>query len=190
MCSLNNNKQLRSHYPAETTKLCQWLWHLLWARLCHHLPPPPSTMGGTTLIFILFSFFLFFFFFLFRAAPVAYGGSQSRGPIGAEATGLHHSYSNAGSLTHRPRIEPSTSWFLVSFVSAAPQQERQVDILAPVFWAIMYALLLDTCPEWTLLGHRGWDVFSWCHEVFQSIVPAYSHQLGTRVLHASHPANI
>ena len=28
-----------------------------------------------------FSFFFFFFFFLFWAAPVAYGGSQARGPI-------------------------------------------------------------------------------------------------------------
>ena len=30
-------------------------------------------------------------FICFRAAPVAYGGSQARGPVGAVATGLHHS---------------------------------------------------------------------------------------------------
>ena len=37
----------------------------------------------------LFFFFLFFFFFcLFRAAPVAYGGSQGRGLIGTVAAGL------------------------------------------------------------------------------------------------------
>ena len=36
-----------------------------------------------------------FFFFLFRASPAAYGGSQARGPIGAAATGLHHSHSNS-----------------------------------------------------------------------------------------------
>ena len=41
-------------------------------------------------IFFVFSSF-------FRAAPVAYGGSQSRGLIGATATGLHHSHSNARS---------------------------------------------------------------------------------------------
>ena len=42
--------------------------------------------------------FLFFFFFVFsRAAPSAYGSSQARGLIGALATGLHQSYSNAGS---------------------------------------------------------------------------------------------
>ena len=32
----------------------------------------------------------FFFFLYFRAAPVAFGGSQSRGRIGATAAGLHH----------------------------------------------------------------------------------------------------
>ena len=45
--------------------------------------------------------FLFFCLFAFpRATPMAYGGSQARGQIGAVATGLHHSHSNAGSLTH------------------------------------------------------------------------------------------
>ena len=39
-----------------------------------------------------FSFFLFSFCFcLFRAAPMAYGGSQAGGQIGATAAGLHHS---------------------------------------------------------------------------------------------------
>ena len=67
-------------------------------------------------------------FCLFRAVPVAHGGSQPTGPIRAAATG--HSHSNARSapqltyimaqgkarsLIHwtRPRIEPATSWFLV-----------------------------------------------------------------------------
>ena len=51
------------------------------------------------------SFFLFLSFFscLFRATPSAYGGSQSRGPIGAVTAGLHHSYSNAGS---EPHVQP------------------------------------------------------------------------------------
>ena len=44
--------------------------------------------------------FFSFFFLLFRAAPVAPGSSQARGLIGAAAAGLHHSHSNAGSLTH------------------------------------------------------------------------------------------
>ena len=38
-------------------------------------------------------------FCLFRAAPVAYGGSQARGQMGASAAGLRHSHSKA-------RLEP------------------------------------------------------------------------------------
>ena len=33
----------------------------------------------------------------FGATPVAYGGSQARGRVGAAAAGLHHSHSNTGS---------------------------------------------------------------------------------------------
>ena len=61
------------------------------------------------------SFFFFFlnFFGLFVfvvvvaiswAAPAAYGGSQARGRIGAVATGLRQSHSNAGS---EPRLQPT-----------------------------------------------------------------------------------
>ena len=40
------------------------------------------------------------------AAPAAYGGSQARGLIGAVATHLHHSHSNAGSKPcPRPRSQ-------------------------------------------------------------------------------------
>ena len=45
--------------------------------------------------------FIYFLSFVFRAAPEAYGGSQARGPIGAVATDLHQSHSNAGS---KPRL--------------------------------------------------------------------------------------
>ena len=47
--------------------------------------------------------FIYLFFCLFafsRATPAEYGGSQARGLIGAVATDLRHSHSNAGSLTH------------------------------------------------------------------------------------------
>ena len=55
------------------------------------------------------SFFLSFFSFfgLFAiswAAPAAYGGSQARDLIGAVATGLRQSHSNAGS---EPRLQPT-----------------------------------------------------------------------------------
>ena len=43
-------------------------------------------------------------FCLFRATPVAYGGSQARGQIGAVATGLCQSHSNAGS---EPSLQPT-----------------------------------------------------------------------------------
>ena len=42
----------------------------------------------------------FFFFFFFWATPVAHGGSQASGPIGATAAGLYHSHSNAASELH------------------------------------------------------------------------------------------
>ena len=54
----------------------------------------------------LFFYYFYCLFFAFsRAAPVAYGGSLARGPIGAEAASLHHhSHSNTMNLnvtTHK-----------------------------------------------------------------------------------------
>ena len=92
----------------------------------------------------LFYFILLFYFTvfrLFRAVPVAYGGSQDRGLIGVTAAGVCHSHSHTsyephlqptphlkampGSLTHwaRPGIEPVSSWILVGFVATEPQWE-------------------------------------------------------------------
>ena len=64
--------------------------------------------------FVFLFFCVFFVFFVFCllsfvvvvvaiswAAPAAYVGSQARGGIGAVATGLHQSHSNAGS---EPRL--------------------------------------------------------------------------------------
>ena len=56
------------------------------------------------LFFILFYIFIFCLFAFSRAAPAAYGGSQARGPVGAVATGLRQSHSNAGS---EPRLQPT-----------------------------------------------------------------------------------
>ena len=58
-------------------------------------------MGLQYFLFFL-SFFLLilkknFFNCLFRATPVAYGGSQARRPIRATAASLRHSHSNARS---------------------------------------------------------------------------------------------
>ena len=50
-----------------------------------------------------FFFVCFLGVLLFRAAPAAYGSSQTRGRIGAIAAGLHHRHSNAESeLLPRP----------------------------------------------------------------------------------------
>ena len=52
-----------------------------------------------------FSFFFFFVFLLFLWATLkAYGGSQARGRIGAAATSLRQSHSNAGS---EPHVQPT-----------------------------------------------------------------------------------
>ena len=66
---------------------------------------------------LIFSFFFFVFcLFVFVvvvvvvvvaiswAAPAAYGGSQARGRIGAVATSLRQSHSNAGS---EPHLQPT-----------------------------------------------------------------------------------
>ena len=58
------------------------------------------------LLFFFVAVVLFLFCLLsFRAVPTAYGGSQARGSIGAGATRLHHSHSNAES---EPHLQPVT----------------------------------------------------------------------------------
>ena len=56
------------------------------------------------LIFIVSSseqkFFFLSFFCIFRAVPMAYVGSQARGPVRAVNASLHQSHSNMGSEPH------------------------------------------------------------------------------------------
>ena len=42
----------------------------------------------------------FIIIILFRATPMAYGGSEAKGLIGDVAAGLHHNHSNVGSETY------------------------------------------------------------------------------------------
>ena len=80
----------------------------------------------------IFFYIIIIIILLFRAAPMAYGGSQARSQIRAPAAGLHHSHSNtrssvnyatthtnARSLTNwaKPGIEPTSSWILAGFVT-------------------------------------------------------------------------
>ena len=88
-------------------------------------------------IFLLPPLFLLLLSDFLTAAPVTYGSSQARGGTGAAAAHLCHSHSHTGSatytkahsntrsLTHwvRPGMEPTSSWILAGFVSAAPQRE-------------------------------------------------------------------
>ena len=69
--------------------------------LFHH------TFFLVNLAFPIILYWVFFFFLVFVCgwvgAPVAYGVSQTRGPIGAVAAGLHQSHSKGGSkLCLRP----------------------------------------------------------------------------------------
>ena len=54
--------------------------------------------------------FIYVFFAISWATRAAYGGSQARGPIGAVATGLRQSNSNAGSVL---RLQP-TPWLMAT----------------------------------------------------------------------------
>ena len=61
---------------------------------------------------------------LFRAAPVAYGGSQARGPNGAVAAGLRQSHSNAGSEPHVPPTLQLTA--MLNLLSKARDRTRNL----------------------------------------------------------------
>ena len=54
------------------------------------------------------------------ATPMAYGGSQARGPIGAVATGLHQSHSNTGSKLH---LQPTPQ--LIAMPDPQPTEQGQ-----------------------------------------------------------------
>ena len=114
--------------------------------LTAHGPPCSDTFssvqrGRKRVIWVPSNLELFSSFGLFRATPIAYGGSQARGRIGAAAACLHHSHSHSHARSElylqpapqltatldpsptEPGIEPVSSWILVRFVSTAPQRE-------------------------------------------------------------------
>ena len=101
----------------------------------------PRTIPRIMLILIIFLFVYKFFFFIFfvflRPHPQYKDVPRLGGPIGTIGASLRHSHSNARSVTYttahgntrslthwaRPGIEPTTSWFLVRFVSVVPWWE-------------------------------------------------------------------
>ena len=101
--------------PARTTATATWdpslicdLYHSNASSLTHGARPGIEPISSWILVgFIIaepqwelpFSSF-FFSFCLFRATPLAYGGSQARGRIGAVAASLCQRHSNAGSKSY------------------------------------------------------------------------------------------
>ena len=63
-----------------------------------------TTYSSIIIIIIFLVFFVVVVVAISWAAPAAYGGSQARGRIGAVATSLRQSHSNAGS---EPRLQPT-----------------------------------------------------------------------------------
>ena len=68
---------------------CEWPTPQLWQ---HQILNPLCHSNSSLSCFV--------FYCLFWAVPKAYGSSQARGSIGAAASGLHHSRSNARSEPH------------------------------------------------------------------------------------------
>ena len=87
-----------------------------------------------------------YLFLLFSATPVAYGGSQTRGRIGATAAGLHHSHRNI-------RSEPRSDSIRVCDLCSNLQQHW---ILNPLIEARHWTqILMGTSRVCNLLSHNG-----------------------------------
>ena len=78
------------------------------------------------LFFLFFVCFVFVFFAISWAAPVAYGGSQARGQIGAVAASLHQSHSNTRS---EPHLQPTPQ--LTETPDPLPTEQGQGPNLQP-----------------------------------------------------------
>ena len=90
----------------------------------------------------------FFFFFLFRASPMAYGGSQAKGLIRAIAASIRQSHSNVRSEPHLwpiPDLPPQHQ--ILNPLSAA--RDRTCNFLVPIW--------IRFC--WTTLGTPEFSSF-------------------------------
>ena len=76
----------------------------------------------SSVFFVLFCFV----FCLFRAAPMAYGGSQASGPIGTVAADLHHSYISVGS---EPRLWPTPQLMAIRILNPLSRARDGTHIL-------------------------------------------------------------
>ena len=103
---------------------------------------------------------LLLLFLLFRAAFMANGNSQARGPIRTAASGLRHSHIGSWTQWTRPGIEPTSSWILAEFVTAELQQE----LLGFYFfkhWEFLPRVLdLGVGGRWVMFRHLSWWLWS------------------------------
>ena len=95
-CPYDKNHQIRA---------CRFPYHLIKCRKVGYYfcnLPCDALLSSFKKPNLGFFFFLnpFFVCVFSRAAPTTYGGPQARGPIGAVATGLHHSHSHTRSEPH------------------------------------------------------------------------------------------
>ena len=158
-----------------------YLKHLI---LSHIIVRP--LLWSNHLFFFFFSFFfsfLFLLYWLFRAAHMAYEGSQARGQnqscscwptpqqrqIWAASVTYTTALGNSGFLTQwaRPGIEPASSWMLVGFISTEPQWE----LLVLSFWSLpsltcfmdvnihMFFLAFRPCPTIDCSHYCNWSYF-------------------------------
>ena len=125
-------KNIRLDGGLSSVHIFQWLWITVCVCVCINI--------YLSIYLSIYIYIYIFFFLSFRAAPIAYGSFQARGPIGAAAAGIHHGHSSGGSELHlwptpqlmamphwgRPGIEPTSSRMLVGFVTAEPQQELPI----------------------------------------------------------------
>ena len=97
-------EEIRDHCPSVITINIFWL--LLNSKA--HITQNILIFVSLKIVHMYYSSVLivvwYLFIYLFRAAPVAYGGSQARGQIRSLAAGLRHSHSNSVS---GPRLRPT-----------------------------------------------------------------------------------
>ena len=117
---------------------------------------------------------VFFFFCFLGLNPQVWGSSQARGWIEATASGLHHSHSNAGSLTQseardRTFILKDTSWVLYCCATVATPLSLKRSLLS--FLTLPYS-----CPHPTHHPHHSTPaplkvpLFSFCSWIILSAV--------------------
>ena len=115
----------------------------------------------TVQITFFYSFiYLFLSFVLFMAAPVAHGGSQAGGLIGAVAPGLRHSHSNARS---EPRLRPTPQLTQRQILNPLSKAGVRISNLT-VPGRICFRFATAGTPESLFLIYHSvnWtDVYSW-----------------------------